>query len=288
MSKTFQEIISRLRDFWGSQGCVIEEPYDMEVGAGTMHPATFFGVLRKNSVKVAYVQPSRRPTDARYGVNPFRLGKHYQFQVIIKPSPKDIQQIYARSLEALGLDLTKHDLRFEEDNWEAPTLGAWGIGWQVMLDGMEITQFTYFQQSGGVELPSIPVEITYGLERITMFLNKVKSIYDIRWNDTVTYGTIRKEDEYQQSVYGFEVASVEGLKTMFTIWEREAANALSYKEPLYIPAYEACLKCSHIFNLLEARGAISAIQRVEFIRRIRSIAVKCAKAYLRALEESDE
>ncbi len=294
--QSFQDLILKLSTFWAGQGCVIQQPYDLEVGAGTMHPDTFLRVLGPEPWRVAYVQPSRRPADGRYGDNPFRLGKHYQFQVILKPHPADIQAIYVRSLEALGLDLTAHDLRFEEDNWESPTLGAWGVGWQVMLDGMEITQFTYFQQAGGLELQPISAEITYGLERITMFLSQKRSLYDIDWvsggdgagidavNSTaVNYGQVRHQDEYESSKYAFEVADVDFLRIRFDGHERESQRCLDAE--LVLPAYECALKCSHLFNLLDARGAVSVTERVGLIKRVRDLAVGCAKAYAASREK---
>ncbi len=248
-----------------------------------MHPDTFLRVLGPEPWNVAYVQPSRRPADGRYGENPFRLGKHYQFQVILKPAPHDIQRLYLASLEALGLVLSEHDLRFEEDNWEAPTLGAWGLGWQVMLDGMEITQFTYFQQAGGLELEPISGEITYGLERITMFLARSRSIYDIGWvPDGINYGQVRHQDEREMSKYYFEVADVSFLETQFDGFEREAFRCL--EQELVLPAYECALKCSHVFNVLDARGAVSVTERVALIKRVRELAVGCAKRYVESRE----
>ena len=280
---SFQELILRLSEFWSDQGCVLQQPYDLEVGAGTMHPDTFLRVLGPEPWKVAYVQPSRRPADARYGENPFRLGKHYQMQVILKPSPSDIQSLYLRSLESLGIDLRVHDLRFEEDNWEAPTLGAWGVGWQVMLDGMEITQFTYFQQSGGLDLEPISVEITYGLERITMFLALSRSVYTIDWvSGGVDYGQVRHQDEVEFSRYYFEVANVDFLRQQFDGLEAEAERCLD--EDLVLPAYECALKCSHLFNVLDSRGAVSVTERVAMIKRVRNLAVACARGYIASRE----
>jgi glycyl-tRNA synthetase alpha chain len=281
--QTFQDVILRLFGFWADEGCVIQQPYDVEVGAGTMHPDTFLRVLGPEPWRVAYVQPSRRPADARYGDNPFRLGKHYQMQVILKPAPHDVQAMYVRSLEAIGIDLAVHDLRFEEDNWEAPTLGAWGVGWQVMLDGMEITQFTYFQQAGGLELDPVSVEITYGLERITMFLGLSKSVYDVEWVDGVTYGEVRHQDEVESSRYYFELADVAFLRRQFDGYEHEAGRCL--EAGVVLPAYECALKCSHLFNVLDARGAVSVTDRAEFIRRVRNVAVACARAYVEKREE---
>ena len=275
---TFQKLIAELQAFWEEQGCLIEQPYDLPMGAGTMHPATFLRVLGPDPWRCAYVQPSRRPADGRYGENPFRLGKHFQLQVVLKPSPADVQQIYLASLGRLGIDLSHHDIRFEEDNWESPTLGAWGVGWQVVLDGMEITQFTYFQQAGGIDLAPVTAEITYGLERIAMFLSKVDSIYDILWSSTRTYGEIRREEEYELSKYGFEVADAELAALSFERYEKEAQQALG--AGLVLPAYEAALACSHQFNILDARGAVSATDRVGLIRRVRELACACARAYL--------
>jgi glycyl-tRNA synthetase alpha chain len=276
---SFQELSMRLLDFWGEQGCVLQQPYDLEVGAGTMHPDTFLRALGPEPWRVAYVQPSRRPADARYGDNPFRLGKHYQLQVILKPSPADVQALYVRSLEAMGIDLSMHDLRFEEDNWEAPTLGAWGLGWQVMLDGMEITQFTYFQQVGGVELESVSAELTYGLERLAMFLGLERSVYDIDWvPGGLTYGQVRHQDEAEMSAYYFELADVAFLQAQFEGNEREARTCL--EAGYVLPAYECTLKCSHLFNVLDSRGAVSATERVALIRRVRRLAVAAARSWL--------
>ena len=281
--QSFQELILRLQTFWAERGCVVQQPYDLEVGAGTMHPDTFLRVLGPEPWNVAYVQPSRRPADARYGENPFRLGKHYQLQVVLKPSPKDVQAVYIDSLRALGVDLEVHDLRFEEDNWEAPTLGAWGVGWQVMLDGMEITQFTYFQQAGGIELKPISAEITYGLERITMFLGLSRSVYDVEWvPGGVDYGLVRHQDEVEFSKYYFEVADVEFLKTRFDGNEKEAERCL--EAGLVLPAYECALKCSHLFNVMDARGAVSVTERVALIKRVRNLAVACAREYVASRE----
>jgi glycyl-tRNA synthetase alpha chain len=281
--QTFQELILKLSEFWAREGCVLQQPLDLEVGAGTMHPDTFLRVLGPEPWRVAYVQPSRRPADGRYGDNPFRLGKHHQFQVILKPAPLDVQRLYVRSLEAIGLDLTKHDLRFEEDNWEAPTLGAWGVGWQVMLDGMEITQFTYFQQAGGLELKPISAEITYGLERLTMFLSLSQSLYEIDWVEGLKYGQVRKQEEYELSRYYFEVADVAFLQAQFEGYEKEANRCL--EEGLVLPAYECALKCSHSFNVLDARGAVSVTERVGLMKRVRDLAIGCAKAYVESREK---
>ncbi|MGZ5427886.1 MAG: glycine--tRNA ligase subunit alpha [Thermoanaerobaculia bacterium] len=277
-----QTLILKLSTHWASKGCLLEQPWDVEVGAGTMHPATFLRVLGPEPWRAAYVQPSRRPTDGRYGANPFRLVKHQQYQVVLKPAPADIQDLYVESLVALGIDPKEHDLRFEEDNWESPTLGAWGVGWQVLLDGMEITQFTYFQQAGGIDLAPITGEITYGLERITMFLAKQQSVYDIEWAPGITYGEVRRQDEYEVSKYGFEVADTALWQTLFERFEAEAVRCLD--AGLVLPAYDLALKCSHAFNLLDARGAVSATDRVGVIRRVRELAVRCANAYVASRE----
>jgi glycyl-tRNA synthetase alpha chain len=280
---TLQDMILRLSEFWARQGCVLQQPLDLEVGAGTMHPDTILRVLGPEPWRVAYVQPSRRPADGRYGDNPFRLGKHLQFQVILKPSPHNIQNLYVRSLEAIGLHLADHDLRFEEDNWEAPTLGAWGVGWQVMLDGMEITQFTYFQQAGGLELPLISAEITYGLERLTMFLSQSRSIYEIDWVEGIAYGQVRKQEEYELSRYYFELADVAFLQQSFEGHEREARRCL--EAGIVLPAYENTLKCSHLFNVMDARGAVSVTERVALMKRVRDLAIACARAYVESREK---
>jgi glycyl-tRNA synthetase alpha chain len=279
---TLQRLIANLAAFWEEEGCLIEQPYDMPMGAGTMHPATFLKVLGPDPWRCGYVQPSRRPADGRYGENPFRLHKHQQYQVVLKPSPENVQQTYLRSLETLGIKLPEHDIRFEEDNWESPTLGAWGVGWQVVMDGMEITQFTYFQQAGGIDLAPITAEITYGLERIAMFLSKVNSIYDVMWNDTLSYGQVRRSEEVELSRYCFDVADVEFQTLIFERNEREAKRAL--EAGLVLPAYEAALSCSHAFNVLDSRGAVSATDRVGLIRRVRDLACSCARAYLAARE----
>ena len=298
-SLTFQELILRLQTFWAQRGCVLQQPYDVEVGAGTMAPETFLRVLGPKPYKVAYVQPSRRPADGRYSENPNRLFKHQQLQVILKRPPENVQELYLESLGAIGIDLRQHDIKFEEDNWESPTLGAWGIGWQVMLDGLEITQFTYFQQCGGVDLDPISVELTYGLERIAAFLQDVDSIYDIVWtrdpdtNAIITYGDVRFADELQFSVYNFEAADVEKTWEHLKLFEEECsalirrANSLTedrdaperLRSPL-LPALDLCLKCSHLFNILDARGAISVTERVGVIARIRTLAVGVAKAWV--------
>jgi glycyl-tRNA synthetase alpha chain len=297
---TFQELLFTLQKFWADQGCVLQQPYDVEVGAGTMSPDTFLRVLGPKPVRIAYAQPSRRPADGRYGENPNRLFKHTQLQVILKPPPVRIQELYLESLEAIGIDLSEHDIKFEEDNWEWPVGGAWGVGWQVMLDGLEISQFTYFQQCGGMDLDPICGEITYGLERIAGFLQDVDSIYDIVWAvepDTgkkVTYGDMRLPEEEQYSAYGFDYANVASLWTHLDLYEKEClglleqaklldvdetANALKVKRFPVLGAYELALKCSHLFNLLDARGAISVTERVGVMARIRNLVVGVAKAY---------
>ena len=286
---TFQELIQRLQQFWAEQGCIVQLPFDLEVGAGTMAPETFLRVLGPSPYRVVYPQPSRRPADGRYGDNPNRLYKHLQLQVILKPVPEDIQDLYLSSLAAIGIDLAAHDIKFEEDNWEAPTLGAWGLGWQVMLDGLEITQYTYFQQCGGQDLNPISVELTYGLERIAAFLQDVPSVYDIRWNDRYLYRDVRYLDELHHSIYNFEKADVGRLWADFRGHEEECRSLLRQFGELPAPArerfpllaaYELCLRCSHVFNLLDARGAISVTQRVGLIQRVRSLAVGIAGAWM--------
>ncbi len=284
---SFQRTLFRLKEYWDQRGCIIQEPYDVEVGAGTMCPETFLRVLGPAPYRVAYVQPSRRPADGRYGENPNRLYKHQQLQVILKPAPADIIAQYLGSLEAIGIDLRQHDIKFEEDNWEAPTLGAWGVGWQVMLDGLEITQFTYFQQCGGVDLELVPAEITYGLERLVAFLQGVESVYDIEWTPGFRYRDVRLLDEQQFSVYNFEMADVGALWQMFNLHEAECQRLLAAFEtypdkarfPL-LPAYDQVLKCSHLFNLLDSRGAISVTERVAVIARVRKLAVGLAHLWL--------
>jgi len=286
---TFQDLILKLSHFWVKQGCVLQQPYDVEVGAGTMHPETFLRVLGSQPYSVAYVQPSRRPADGRYGENPNRLYKHTQFQVILKPSPVDVQDIYLQSLQVIGIDLKVHDVRFEEDNWESPTLGAWGIGWQVLLDGLEITQFTYFQQSGGIDLDPISVELTYGLERICAFLQGVESVYDMRWSADKTYGDIRLMEEQQFSEYSFDRSDAQAIRAEFELHEKQAQELLqAYKFaegparlrfPL-LAAYDHCLKCSHLFNLLDARGVISTTERAALMARVRTNACRTAANYL--------
>ncbi len=274
----FQQIILELQRFWDRHGCVLQQPYDIEVGAGTMAPETFLRVLGPEPYRVAYVMPSRRPTDGRYGDNPNRVQKHHQYQVILKPSPPDVQAVYLRSLEALGIDLREHDLRFEEDNWESPTLGAWGIGWQVLLDGLEITQFTYFQQAGGLDLDPPSAEITYGLERIGTFIAEVDSIYELEWGAGVSYREVRHQEEVEFSKYNFEAADLETLFKLFALYEDESKRLIS--EGLVLPAYDYCLKCSHTFNLLDSRGAISVTERVGMIARVRQLACEVARRYL--------
>ncbi|AEH50936.1 glycine--tRNA ligase subunit alpha [Pseudothermotoga thermarum] len=272
-----QEIIQRLNDYWAKVGCMIDQPYDLEVGAGTFHPATFFGCLRKGPWMVAYVQPSRRPTDGRYGENPNRLQRYFQYQVIIKPSPEDSQRLYLDSLKALNIDLSEHDVRFIEDNWESPTLGAWGVGWEVWLDGMEITQFTYFQQIGGITLKEIPLEITYGLERIAMYLQGKNNIFDVMWNEKISYGELYLENERQFSKYNFEMSDPQKLFTLYDLYAAEFESQIQANN--FLVAYDYMVKCSHVFNLLDARGAISVAQRQQYIRSIRSMAKRCAEAF---------
>ncbi|MCL2389340.1 MAG: glycine--tRNA ligase subunit alpha [Elusimicrobia bacterium] len=278
----FQDIIMTLQKFWADQGCLIWQPYDLEKGAGTFNPATFLKCLGEKPWSVAYVEPSRRPSDGRYGQNPNRLQHYYQFQVIIKPSPKDIQGLYLKSLAAIGLNANEHDIRFVEDDWESPTLGAWGLGWEVWIDGMEATQFTYFQQVGGIDLNPISVEITYGLERLAMYVQKKDSVYDLEWTKGVTYGDVHLEDEKQWSKYNFETADTEMLKRHFNDWETEAKKLV--EQNLALPAYDAVLKCSHLFNLLDARGAISVSERVGYILRVRLLAKLTAENYLKTTQ----
>ena len=262
---------------------MIVQPYDLEKGAGTFHPATFLRALGPEPWRAAYVEPSRRPTDGRYGENPNRLQHYYQYQVILKPSPLEVQEIYLLSLKALGINALEHDIRFVEDDWESPTLGAWGLGWEVWLDGMEITQFTYFQQCGGIDLKPVPVELTYGLERITMYLQGVDNVYDLKWTEGVTYGQVHHRGEVEWSHYNFEQAEVKTLFRHFEDYERESKRLVD--QGLVLPAYDLCLKCSHLFNLLDARGAISVTERVQFIARVRKLARACAEAYLRQRAE---
>ena len=275
---TFQDLITKLTGFWGEQGAVVAQPYDMEMGAGTMHPETFFRVLGPTPWKVVYVQPSRRPADGRYGDNPNRLGKHHQLQLILKPAPQDIQDRYLASLAAAGVNPAEHDLRFEEDNWAAPTLGAWGVGWQVVLDGLEISQFTYFQQAGGLELAPISVEITYGLERLAMYLQDVDDVYDLEWTHGVDYRTVRLADEQQSSRYAFEEADTAVLSRNFD--EAIAEGARLIDKGLVLPGYEHCLRASHLFNLLDARGAVSVSDRPTRILAVRRLATAAAERHL--------
>jgi len=285
--QSFQEIILNLKHYWADRGCIIQEPYDIEVGAGTMVSETFLRVLGPKPYRVAYVQPSRRPADGRYGDNPNRLYKHLQLQVILKPSPEDVIEQYLGSLEAIGIDLRHHDIKLEEDNWEAPTLGAWGIGWQVMLDGLEISQFTYFQQCGGIDLDLVPAELTYGLERLTAFLQVKDSVYDIEWAPGFTYGDVRYQDELQYSVYNFEMADIPTLWKLFELHEGEAARLLKQYDPKaadkkrfpLLPTYDQVLKCSNLFNTLDARGAISVTERQVGMGRVRRLAVGVAQAW---------
>ncbi len=274
-----------LEAFWSAEGCLITQPYDHPVGAGTMSPDTFFRVLGPEPWRVGYVQPSRRPADGRYGENPFRLLKHLQFQVILKPNPADVQDVYLRSLRSFGIDPALHDIRFEEDNWESPTLGAGGVGWQVLCDGMEITQFTYFQQAGGIELPVVSAELTYGIERICMFLNDIDNIFELPWGTsasgrTILYGEVRREEEAQHSRNVFEVADVEMHRRLFESLEGESRRLL--EKGLYLPAYDACLGCSHVFNVLDARGALGVAERAAFIHRVRVLACEAARLHLEA------
>ncbi len=279
---TFQEIILKLQNYWADYGCVLWQPYDMEKGAGTFNPATFLRSLGPEPWKCAYVEPSRRPTDGRYGENPNRLQHYYQFQAIIKPAPDDAQDIYLNSLRMLGIDLVKHDVRFVEDDWESPTLGATGLGWEVWLDGMEVTQFTYFQQVGGIELEPITLELTYGLERIAMFIQKKESVYDLEWVKGCTYGDVHKQDEIQFSTYNFKIADTAMLFQLFDMYEKECRRAL--KEDLVLPAYDFVLKCSHAFNMLDARGAIGVTQRTGYIGRVRNLSRSCAEGYIKLRE----
>jgi glycyl-tRNA synthetase alpha chain len=275
---TFQDIILALHKFWAKRGCLLWQPYDVEKGAGTFNPATFLRCLGPDPWAAAYVEPSRRPTDGRYGENPNRLQHYYQYQVIMKPAPAGIQDTYLDSLKAIGIDPRKHDVRFVEDDWESPTLGAWGLGWEVWLDGMEITQFTYFQQVGGIDLDPISVELTYGLERLAMYSQKKDSVYDVAWNEKVTYGRVHLEDERQFSAYNFEAADVPQLLRHFSDWEAEANRLM--ERGLVRPAYDAVMKCSHLFNMLDARRAISVTERVGYIARVRALARRTAEQYV--------
>lgn len=281
----FQDMILKLQEYWKEQGCVLLEPYDTEVGAGTMSPFTFLRALGDKHWRVAYVEPSRRPADGRYGENPNRVYQHHQLQVIIKPSPEDIQDIYLNSLKAIGIDPLEHDIRFVEDNWEAPTLGAWGLGWEVWLDGMEITQYTYFQQVGGIVVDIESAELTYGLERIAMYIQEVDNVYDIKWNENYSYGDIFKQAEYEHSAYSFEYADIDNLHSLFDIYETEGRNTL--EKGLVMPGYDYVLKCSHIFNVLDARGAISVSERTNYIGRVRTLARLAAEEYLSKINGED-
>jgi glycyl-tRNA synthetase alpha chain len=280
---TFQELLMTLERFWAGRGCVIQQPYDLEVGAGTFNPATMLRVLGPEPWNVAYVEPSRRPTDGRYGENPNRLQHYYQYQVILKPSPLEVQDLYLQSLQALGIDPLAHDIRFVEDDWESPTLGAWGLGWEVWLDGMEITQFTYFQQAGGIDLHPISVELTYGPERIAMYLQGINNVYDLVWTEGIRYGDIHHRGEVEYSTYNFEQADVEMLFNLFDLYEKESHRIIGLG--LVLPAYDYCLKCSHTFNLLDARGAISVNERSRLIGRVRHMARLCAETYLKQRED---
>ncbi|GFN34692.1 glycine--tRNA ligase subunit alpha [Tepidimicrobium xylanilyticum] len=279
----FQDLMLKLLEFWGNQGCIVLEPYDVEKGAGTMSPYTFLKALGPEPWKVVYIEPSRRPADARYGENPHRVYQHHQLQVILKPSPDDIQDIYLNSLKAIGIDPIKHDIRFVEDNWEAPTLGAWGLGWEVWLDGMEITQFTYFQQVGSINCQLESAELTYGLERIAMYLQDVDDIFHIKWNKNISYGDIFKKAEYEHSVYSFEKGNIEMLKQLFNMYEEEAKRII--EENLVLPSYDYVLKCSHVFNVLDARGAISVTERTHYIGRVRNLAKLVATKYIEQREK---
>ncbi len=282
MSKTFQGLILALQDFWASHGCLIVQPYDTEKGAGTFNPATFLRALGPEPWRAAYVEPCRRPADGRYGENPNRLQHYFQFQVLLKPSPPDVQELYLKSLVAIGIEPARHDIRFVEDNWESPTVGAWGLGWEVWLDGMEITQFTYFQQVGGIELHPISAELTYGLERIAMYLQDVDNVYDLVWAPGVTYGEVKHQDEVEFSRFNFEEADVAFHRELFDRYESECLRLLGLE--LVLPAYDYCMKCSHAFNLLDARGAISVAERQKTIFRVRTLAKGVAEAYIQQRE----
>ncbi len=280
---TYQELVLALEQYWHDYGCIIQQPYDLEIGAGTMNPATFLRALGPEPWNVAYVEPSRRPTDGRYAENPSRLQHYYQYQVILKPSPDDLQDLYLNSLKAFGIDPLEHDIRFVEDDWESPTLGAWGLGWEVWLDGMEITQFTYFQQCGGIDLKPISGELTYGIERIAMYLQDIDNIFDLEWTQGLTYGDVHKQSEYEWCVYNFEESNAQMLFQLFEMFEAESKQLLDKK--LIWPAYDYCLKCSHVFNLLDARGAISVNERTSYIGRVRELARGCAEGYVKQREE---
>jgi len=283
MTITFQELYLNLTKFWSDYGCVIQQPYDIEKGASTMNPATFLRSLGPEPWNTAMIEPCRRPTDARYGENPNRLGHYFQYQVILKPSPADAQELYLQSLTAMGIDLSKHDVRFVEDNWESPTLGAKGVGWEVWLDGMEVTQFTYFQQVGGVEIRPVALELTYGLERIAMYLQNKDSVYDIYWNNNIKYGEIYLQNEIEQSKYNFEYSTPQFLFEIYDRYSQEAQNCLDNE--LVLPAYDCILKCSHTFNLLDARGVISKDERTNYINRIRKLASEAAVLYVKQREK---
>ncbi len=274
---SLQELILNLQKFWAGQGCYIAQPYDVEVGAGTMTPDTFFRVLDDRSWNVAYIQPSRRPADGRYGENPHRVQKHHQCQVIMKPSPQNIQDIYLKSLAALGIEIQDHDIRFDEDDWESPTIGAWGVGWQVLLDGLEISQFTYFQQAGGIDCFPVPVEITYGLERLEMFLEGKDDMYDLQWSEDVTYRELRYREEKEFSEYNFNQADIKLLRKSFNMYTKEAQKLI--EKNLLLPSYDMCLKCSHLFNLLDSRGAVSVTERVKLIAEIRGLVNQIAQKF---------
>jgi glycyl-tRNA synthetase alpha chain len=279
----FQELILALQNYWADHGCIIQQPYDTEKGAGTFHPATFLRALGPEPWNVAYVEPSRRPTDGRYGENPNRLQHYYQFQVILKPSPMNIQELYLDSLKSFGIDPAKHDIRFVEDDWESPTLGAWGLGWEVWLDGMEITQFTYFQQCGGIDLKPIPGELTYGIERIAMYIQGVDNVYDLDWGGGIRYGDVHHQTEVEFSTYNFEEADTGMMLQLFDMFEKECMRLAD--KALVFPAYDYVLKCSHAFNMLDARGAISVTERAHYIGRVRNLSKLCAEAYVAQREK---
>lgn len=281
MALNFQELILRLQSFWANQGCLIDQPYDLEKGAGTFNPSSFLRALGPEPWQAAYVEPSRRPTDGRYGNNPNRLGKYFQFQVLLKPSPIHIQELYLDSLRALDLDPLEHDIRFVEDDWESPTLGAWGLGWEVWADGMEISQFTYFQQCGGIDVDIVSGELTYGLERIAMYLQNCDNVYNLEWAPGITYGDVRHQEEVELSGYSFEAANVEDSIRQFEMNEKACQQLIEeHQPPLVLPAYDHCMKCSHLFNLIDARGAISVTERQRYIARVRRLANLCATSYL--------
>lgn len=282
-SVTFQDLILSLEKYWANRGCIIQQPYDVEVGAGTFNPATFLRSLGPEPWNVAYVEPSRRPTDGRYGENPNRLQHYYQYQVIMKPSPLNIQDLYLDSLRGFGIDPLEHDIRFVKDDWESPTLGAWGLGWEVWLDGMEITQFTYFQQVGGIDLNPVCVEITYGVERIAMYLQGIDNVYDLEWAHGIKYGDVHHRGEWEFSTYNFETADIDMLRKLFDMYEAESIRTA--EKDLVLPAYDYCLKCSHAFNLLDARGAISVAERTNYIARVRNLAKLSAEGYIKQREK---